>query len=81
MKLKAVAFGLAGGILWGLSVFILTWLKIAGYGTELNLIKSYYIGYSVTPLGSIIGGVYGFFDMGIACLIFALIYNLFVGKE
>ena len=77
MKLKAVAFGLAGGVLWGLSIFILTWLKIAGYGADMTLVKAYYIGYSVTPIGSVIGAVYGFFDAGIACLIFALLYNFF----
>ena len=77
MKLNAVAFGLAGGILWGLSICALTWLEIAGYGDMLaaNIVKSYYIGYSVTPVGSVIGMVYGFFDAGIACLIFAFLYN------
>ena len=78
MKLDAKSFGLAGGILWGASVFVITWMKILGYGSALDVIKSYYIGYSVTPLGSIIGAVYGFFDMGIACILFALLYNKLV---
>ncbi len=80
MKLSVKAFALAGGILWGLAVFILTWLKIMGYGGELTLIKSYYIGYSVTPLGSVIGAVYGFFDAGIGCAIFVLLYNKLAEK-
>ncbi|MBU0570875.1 MAG: STAS domain-containing protein [Candidatus Omnitrophica bacterium] len=75
MKLDVKGFALAGGILWGASVFLITWMKIIGYGSALDVIKSYYIGYSVTPLGSIIGAVYGFFDFGIACAIFALLYN------
>ena len=77
MKLNLKAFALAGGILWGASMFILTWLNMWNYGNidALNMVKSYYIGYSVTPIGSLIGAVYGFFDAGIGCGIFALIYN------
>jgi len=76
-KLNAKAFAIAGGILWGASLFILTWLEIGGYGSVVGVImvKSYYIGYSVTPIGSVLGAVYGFFDAGIACGVFALIYN------
>ena len=80
MKLNVKAFALAGGILWGVSIFILTWLKINGYGGELTLVKDYYIGYSVTPIGSLIGAVYGLFDAGIGCAVFALIYNKLAGK-
>jgi anti-anti-sigma factor len=75
MKLDVKGFALSGGILWGASVFLITWMKILGYGATLDVIKSYYIGYSVTPIGSLIGAVYGFLDLGIGCLIFALLYN------
>jgi hypothetical protein len=77
MKLNVKGFFLAGGILWAASMFILTWFSIWGYGsdTAASMAKSYYIGYDVTPLGSIIGAVYGFFDAGIGCAIFAAIYN------
>ena len=83
MKLNVKAFGLAGGILWGASVFALTWLSIAGYGSQdtAEIAKAYYIGYSLTPIGSLIGAVYGFFDAGIACILFALLYNKFVPKQ
>jgi len=83
MKLNVKALALAGGILWGASICVLTWCSILGYGgvDALSMVKSYYIGYSVTPIGSIIGAVYGFFDAGIGCAIFALLYNLFVGKK
>lgn len=82
MKLNAKAFGLAGGILWSASMFLLTWLGIMGYGSQNagDIARSYYVGYSVTPIGSVIGAVYGFFDAGIACLLFALIYNKFAEK-
>ena len=77
MKLNIKAFALAGGILWSLSLLACTWMEIAGYGLVPEaLIRSYYIGYSVTPIGSVIGAVYAFFDAGIGCAIFALIYNL-----
>jgi len=83
MKLNVKAFALAGGILWSAGMFIMTWLGIMGYGSIIGaaMVKAYYIGYSISPLGSIIGAVYGFFDMGIACLLFALIYNKLVGKK
>ena len=82
MKLNVKAFALAGGILWGGSLFILTWLAIWGYGSQdaASIAKSYYIGYSMTPIGSLIGAVYGFFDAGIGVGIFALIYNKLTGK-
>ena len=34
-----------------------------------------YIGYSYTPLGSVIGAAYGFVDFGIAGAILAWLYN------
>lgn len=77
MKLNVKALALAGGVLWAFCVFVLTWMKILGYGATLDVIKDYYIGYTVSPIGSVIGAVYGFFDFGIACLLFGLLYNLF----
>lgn len=77
MKLDVKAMAVAGGILWGASMFILTWVGILGYGSNVTaeIAKSYYIGYSVTPLGSVIGAIYGFCDAGIGLAIFALLYN------
>ena len=78
MKLNVKAFALAGGILWSASMFILTWWIMAFTGDTGNptiVGKMYYIGYSISPIGSIIGSVYGFFDMGIGCTVFALLYN------
>jgi len=39
------------------------------------LFERIYIGYSYTPLGSVIGAAYGFVDFGIAGAIFAWLYN------
>ncbi|MBM3243463.1 MAG: membrane-associated protein [Candidatus Omnitrophica bacterium] len=82
MKLDVKAFGLAGGILWSMYVFILTWMGIFGYGSEtaVSIAKAYYIGYSISPLGSVIGAIYGFIDAGIGCVLLALLYNKLVKK-
>ena len=82
MKLNVKAFGLAGGIIWSASIFILTWLGIWGYGSmnAASMARAYYIGYSVSPAGSIIGAIYGFFDAGIGCALFALLYNRLIKK-
>ena len=82
MKLNVKALGLAGGILWSVYMFLLTWLGILGYGSQdaASIVKAYYLGYSVTPIGSIIGAVYGFFDGGIFCVLIALLYNKLAEK-
>jgi len=82
MKLDVKALALAGGILWGASMFVLTWMGILGYGSAVagEIAKSYYLGYSVTPVGSVIGAVYGFFDAGIGMALLALLYNRIAGK-
>lgn len=83
MKLNVKAFALAGGIFWGASVCILTWwiMMFTGNTGDPTIVgKIYYIGYSISPIGSLIGAVYGFFDVGIACALFALLYNKLVGK-
>lgn len=40
-----------------------------------TLFERIYYGYSFTPMGSIIGAVWGFVDWGIAGAIFAWLYN------
>lgn len=82
MKLDVKAIGLAGGILWGLSVFLATiWIVIKGGGFTLMKLSQFYIGYSVSIPGAFIGGIYGFVHGFIAALIFALLYNLFVKEK
>ncbi|MCK9554877.1 hypothetical protein M0R36_03545 [bacterium] len=84
MKLSVKAFALAGGILWALSMFLLTWwfiMTCGDTGDPTIVGRCYYIGYSISPLGSLIGAVYGFFDAAIGCAVFALLYNALVGKK
>lgn len=62
--LNAKVLGLALGIICGLGLFVATnWLVIKGgerVGPHLQLLSQYFIGYSVTFSGSLIGAVYGF---------------------
>ena len=76
--LNAKNFGLAGGILWGVSMFVMTWLSLwFGYGNMwMELMASVYPGYTVSVVGSFVGLVYGFFDGFIGLFIFAWLYNL-----
>ncbi len=77
MKLDIRAFALACGLLWGLALFLVTWWILAFDGaiTELTFLGRVYRGYSVTPLGSVIGLVWGFADGLIGGAIFAWLYN------
>ncbi len=84
MKLNIKAFALTLGLFWGLGLFFLTWWIIAfdGASKELTLIGHVYRGYTVSPIGSVIGLIYAFFDGWIGGAVFAWLYNkLAVGKE
>lgn len=62
-RLDPVAFGAAVGMLFGLGVVVLTAaLSLKGgdpVGPRLALLGQYFVGYTVTPLGSLVGGLYG----------------------
>jgi len=70
------AFGLTLGIFGAASMFFLAWWLILTGNAEgpTTLFERIYIGYSFTPLGSFIGAAWGFFDWGIAGVIFAWLY-------
>jgi len=81
MKLNVKAFGLACGLIWGLGLFFLTWWVIAFEGAtqQITMIGHLYRGYRISPMGSIIGLVWGFFDALIGGVVFAWLYNLLTG--
>lgn len=81
MKLNVKAFALALGLIWGVGLFLLTWWIIAFEGStgEPTLIGMVYRGYTISPLGSVIGLVWGLPDGLIGGAIFAWLYNLLVG--
>jgi len=76
MELNKNAFGLAAGILWGAAVLICTvWVLIVGGGEHLGLLHTFYFGYSVSPLGAVVGLIWGFVDGFIGGWLFAWLYN------
>ncbi|MBN1787022.1 MAG: bacteriophage holin [Sedimentisphaerales bacterium] len=82
MKLNVRAFSLTFGLFWGFGLFLLTWWIIAfeGASSDPVFISRCYRGYSITPIGSIIGLVWAFFDGAIGGAIFAWLYNLIISK-
>ncbi len=82
MKLRPLYLGISIGIVWGVSLFITTWLSYyTGYGKLFLevLAQSIYPGYSITPLGSFLGLFYGFLDGLISGSIIGAIYNRLSG--
>lgn len=77
--MKAVRLGLAGGILWGLSMFITTLVSVgSGYGAAfLNMMASIYPGFAISVPGAFLGLLYGFVDAFIFLLLLGWIYNGF----
>lgn len=82
MKLNVKALALTAGILWGLSVFLITWWIIIfdGASTDPIFISKIYRNYQLTPLGSVIGLLWGFVDGLLAGAIFGWVYNCMAGR-
>ena len=76
MSIRTV--GLTAGIFGAGSMFFLAWWLIFIGNAEgpVTLFERIYIGYSFTPMGSVIGAAWGFVDFGIAGALFAWLYNL-----
>ena len=75
MNVRSAA--LTAGIFGAVTMFFLAWwlILIGNADGPVTLFERIYIGYSFTPMGSIIGAAWGFFDWGIAGAIFAWLYN------
>jgi len=75
MSIRSV--GLTTGIFGAASMFFLAWWLILTGNAEgpITLFERIYIGYSFTPMGSVIGAAWGFVDFGIAGVVFAWLYN------
>ena len=71
------AFALTAGIFGAAIMFFLAWWLILTGNAEgpTTLFERIYIGYSFTPMGSVIGALWGFVDFGIGGAIFAWLYN------
>lgn len=82
MKLNISALALAFGIWWGGGIFLMTWWLLMTGNTSAvpTLLDSFYVGYAITPLGSVIGLAYGFACGAVCGGILAWLYNLFVER-
>ena len=71
------AFALTAGIFGAATMFLLAWWLILNGNAEgpTTLLERIYIGYSFTPMGSVIGALWGFFDFAIGGAIVAWLYN------
>jgi hypothetical protein len=78
MRLGIRAFALACGLLWGVGLFLTTWwvILLRLPASELNWIGDFYLGYTVSALGSLIGAGWAFLDGLCGGAIFAGLYNL-----
>lgn len=76
MRFNILAFALTFGLWWGVGLFIMTWWILAfGDASGGSMIERIYIGYTVTPLGSVVGLAWGFVCGAICGGIFAWLYN------
>lgn len=78
MKLNVKAFAIAGGLVWGFNWFALTWWMILFKGItfeKIAFISDTYVGFTVSPLGSLVALIYGFLDGFLLCLLIAWVYN------
>ena len=71
------ALSLTAGIFGSFTMLFLAWWMILTGNAEgpTTLFERIYLGYSFTPVGSVIGALWGFIDFGIAGVIFAWLYN------
>ena len=79
MRLNVRASALSLGIIWGLLIFLFTWwlyFRQISVG-QPTLVGKIYPYFTITPLGSLLGLMYGFINGLIAGGAFAWLYNRF----
>ena len=71
------AFALTTGIFGAATMFFIAWWLILNGNAEgpITLLERIYPGYSFTPMGSVIGAIWGFIDFAIGGAIIAWLYN------
>ena len=77
MKLNVKSLSITCGLVWGVGLFLATWWIILFDGAtgEATLIGLVYRGYSISPIGSVIGFFWALVDGLIIGAIFAWLYN------
>jgi hypothetical protein len=80
MKLRPIPLGVAAGILWGVTVMLLTWwlLAIGSPGTEIDALKAFYFGYTYSFGGGFVALLWGFVDGFVGGALLAMLYNAFL---
>jgi hypothetical protein len=78
-RIRAGVLALVGALIGGLGLFIMTaWLVIEDgpqVGRHLQLLSNYFVGYSVTWTGSVVGLFYGALTGGLVGWAIGTIYN------
>lgn len=81
-RLNAGVSGLVTGMILGLVIFVATnWLLLKGgetVGPHLALLGQFFLGYTVSFLGSVVGFLYGFVTGFIVGYMVAFLYNFFL---
>lgn len=76
-KFQPLALGIAIGVVWAVSVFLIGLFAMFGWGADLvKTLGSLYIGYGASIVGAIIGAIWGLVDGFVAGVVIAWIYNL-----
>jgi hypothetical protein len=83
MKLNVKAFAFTCALLMGVGLFLITWwiILFSGVTQEITFVGKVYRGYSISPLGSLIGLAWGLVDGFVVGALFAWIYNIFSGRS
>ena len=83
MRLDVKAFAITAAVIWGAGLFLATWWMMISQGAtgEATLIGKLYPGYSVSPLGSLVGLVWAVVDGLIVGAAFAWLYNRLLGSK
>jgi len=78
MKLNIAAFAVTCSLIWGLGLLGLTWwiILFEGSSGQQTFIGLVYRGYNISPLGSVIGMLWGLGDGLMGGAVFAWLYNL-----
>jgi hypothetical protein len=80
-NMNVKAFAIASGLLLGVLLFLATLVEAArDEGHTLILLAVFFIGYSVSYLGSLVALVYGFISGALLGGAFAWLYNRFAGS-
>jgi hypothetical protein len=82
MRLNVKAFALTAGLFWGSGLFFIAWwiMFFEGATGEPTLIGQIYRGYSISPVGSLIGLGWGVVDGLVGGAVFSWLYNTIASR-